>query len=49
MWKRPSAADGRGGKDGSTSRAMGEAAGLSTNEINRRLKQIADDTVLDEI
>jgi len=29
--------------------AMGEAAGLSTNEINRRLKQIADDTVLDEI
>jgi serine phosphatase RsbU (regulator of sigma subunit)/anti-sigma regulatory factor (Ser/Thr protein kinase) len=29
--------------------AMGEAAGLSTEEINRRLKQIADDTVLDEI
>jgi hypothetical protein len=29
--------------------AMGEAAGLSTKEINRRLKQIADDTVLDEI
>jgi phosphoserine phosphatase RsbU/P len=29
--------------------AMGEAAGVSTEEINRRLKQIADDTVLDEI
>jgi adenylate cyclase len=29
--------------------AVGEAAGLSTEEINRRLKQIADDTVLDEI
>jgi phosphoserine phosphatase RsbU/P len=29
--------------------AIGEAAGLSTKEINRRLKQITDDTVLDEI
>ncbi|MGH9883525.1 MAG: HAMP domain-containing protein, partial [Pyrinomonadaceae bacterium] len=29
--------------------AMGEAAGVSSQEINRRLKQIADDTVLDEI
>jgi sigma-B regulation protein RsbU (phosphoserine phosphatase) len=29
--------------------AMGEAAGIATDEINRRLKQIADDTVLDEI
>ena len=29
--------------------ALGEAAGVGTNEINRRLKQIADDTVLDEI
>ena len=29
--------------------AMGEAAGVSPKEINRRLKQIADDTVLDEI
>ena len=29
--------------------AMGEAAGLGTKEINRRLEQIADDTVLDEI
>jgi phosphoserine phosphatase RsbU/P len=29
--------------------AMAEAAGLGPNEINRRLKQIADDTVLDEI
>jgi phosphoserine phosphatase RsbU/P len=29
--------------------ALGEAAGVSPKEINRRLKQIADDTVLDEI
>ena len=29
--------------------AVGEAAGVSPKEINRRLKQIADDTVLDEI
>src|SRR5262249_16101002 len=29
--------------------ALGEAAGLSPKEINRRLKQIVDDTVLDEI
>jgi adenylate cyclase len=29
--------------------ALGEAAGIGANEINRRLKQIADDTVLDEI
>jgi len=29
--------------------ALGEAAGVSSQEINRRLKQIADDTVLDEI
>jgi len=29
--------------------AMGEAAGVAPKEINRRLKQIADDTVLDEI
>src|SRR5215467_2897246 len=29
--------------------ALGEAAGVSPHEINRRLKQIADDTVLDEI
>jgi hypothetical protein len=29
--------------------AMGEAAGIDTGEINRRLKQIAHDTVLDEI
>ena len=29
--------------------ALGEAAGVSAKEINRRLKQIADDTVLDEI
>jgi phosphoserine phosphatase RsbU/P len=29
--------------------AVGEAAGVSSQEINRRLKQIADDTVLDEI
>ena len=29
--------------------ALGEAAGVSPQEINRRLKQIADDTVLDEI
>jgi methyl-accepting chemotaxis protein len=29
--------------------AMGEAAGNDTGEINRRLKQIAHDTVLDEI
>lgn len=29
--------------------ALGETAGIGTKEINRRLKQIADDTVLDEI
>lgn len=29
--------------------AVGEAAGLSTREINLRLKQITEDTVLDEI
>jgi phosphoserine phosphatase RsbU/P len=29
--------------------ALGERAGVSPQEINRRLKQIADDTVLDEI
>src|SRR5262245_49078490 len=29
--------------------ALGEAAGVSPQEINRRLKQVADDTVLDEI
>jgi sigma-B regulation protein RsbU (phosphoserine phosphatase) len=29
--------------------ALGEAAGVSPKKINRRLKQIADDTVLDEI
>src|SRR5262245_34864859 len=29
--------------------ALGEAAGVSPQEINRRLKQIADDTMLDEI
>jgi sigma-B regulation protein RsbU (phosphoserine phosphatase) len=29
--------------------ALGEAAGVGAQEINRRLKQIADDTVLDEI
>jgi sigma-B regulation protein RsbU (phosphoserine phosphatase) len=29
--------------------ALGEAAGVGPNEINRRLRQIADDTVLDEI
>jgi serine phosphatase RsbU (regulator of sigma subunit)/anti-sigma regulatory factor (Ser/Thr protein kinase) len=29
--------------------AMGKAAGLSPEEINRRLKQIANDTILDEI
>ncbi|MGH7798305.1 MAG: HAMP domain-containing protein, partial [Candidatus Binatia bacterium] len=29
--------------------ALGEAAGVDSQEINRRLKQIADDTVLDEI
>jgi serine phosphatase RsbU (regulator of sigma subunit)/anti-sigma regulatory factor (Ser/Thr protein kinase) len=29
--------------------ALAEAAGVSPKEINRRLKQIADDTVLDEI
>lgn len=29
--------------------ALGEAAGVDPKEINRRLKQIADDTVLDEI
>jgi phosphoserine phosphatase RsbU/P len=29
--------------------ALGEAAGISPKEINRRLKQIADETVLDEI
>jgi sigma-B regulation protein RsbU (phosphoserine phosphatase) len=29
--------------------ALGEAAGVGANEINRRLRQIADDTVLDEI
>ena len=29
--------------------ALAEAAGVGTKEINRRLKQIADDTVLDEI
>src|SRR5215510_11590568 len=29
--------------------ALGEAAGVSPKEINRRLRQIADDTVLDEI
>ncbi|HSF59020.1 MAG TPA: SpoIIE family protein phosphatase [Candidatus Binatia bacterium] len=29
--------------------ALGEGAGVSPQEINRRLKQIADDTVLDEI
>ncbi|MGH7793937.1 MAG: hypothetical protein ACREQ2_03405 [Candidatus Binatia bacterium] len=29
--------------------ALGEAAGVGTKEINRRLRQIADDTVLDEI
>jgi sigma-B regulation protein RsbU (phosphoserine phosphatase) len=29
--------------------ALGEAAGVSPQEIKRRLKQIADDTVLDEI
>lgn len=28
--------------------AMGEAAGVSAKEINRRLRQIANDTVLDE-
>ena len=29
--------------------ALGEAAGVGANEINRRLRQIAEDTVLDEI
>jgi serine phosphatase RsbU (regulator of sigma subunit)/anti-sigma regulatory factor (Ser/Thr protein kinase) len=29
--------------------ALGEAAGVDSKEINRRLKQIADNTVLDEI
>ena len=29
--------------------ALGEAVGVGPQEINRRLKQIADDTVLDEI
>ena len=29
--------------------ALGEAAGVGSKEINRRLRQIADDTVLDEI
>ena len=29
--------------------ALGEAAGVSAKELNRQLKQIADDTVLDEI
>jgi sigma-B regulation protein RsbU (phosphoserine phosphatase) len=29
--------------------ALGEAAGVGADEINRRLRQIADDTVLDEI
>jgi phosphoserine phosphatase RsbU/P len=29
--------------------ALGEAAGVGAQEINRRLKQITDDTVLDEI
>jgi phosphoserine phosphatase RsbU/P len=29
--------------------ALGEAAGVSPKEMNRRLRQIADDTVLDEI
>jgi phosphoserine phosphatase RsbU/P len=29
--------------------ALGEAAGVGAEEINRRLRQIADDTVLDEI
>ena len=29
--------------------ALGEAAGVGAKELNRRLKQIADDTVLDEI
>ncbi|HKY10147.1 MAG TPA: SpoIIE family protein phosphatase, partial [Candidatus Binatia bacterium] len=29
--------------------ALGESAGVGAKEINRRLKQIADDTVLDEI
>jgi phosphoserine phosphatase RsbU/P len=29
--------------------ALGEAAGVAPHEINRRLKRIADDTVLDEI
>jgi phosphoserine phosphatase RsbU/P len=29
--------------------ALGEAAGVGPNEINRRLRQITDDTVLDEI
>ena len=29
--------------------ALGEAAGVGAKEINRRLRQIADDTVLDEI
>ena len=29
--------------------ALGEAAGVGAQEINRRLRQIADDTVLDEI
>ena len=29
--------------------ALGEAAGVGSKEINRRLKQIADNTVLDEI
>lgn len=29
--------------------AVGEVAGVSPREINRRLKQIADDTVLDEL
>ena len=28
--------------------AMGEAAGVGAKEINRRLRQIANDTVLDE-
>lgn len=29
--------------------ALGEAAGVGSNEINRRLREIADSTVLDEI
>lgn len=29
--------------------ALGEAAGINAKELNRRLKQIVDDTVLDEI